>query len=91
VCNSKCFVALEALADGGVRQGLPRETAIRFAAQTLVVSCQAKSACCLPTLEDLTLIFLHDRVLEKWFYQQENTLLCSKMMFARQPVVRLRR
>ena len=32
------FVALEAVADGGVKMGIPRETAYQIAAQTMLVS-----------------------------------------------------
>ena len=32
------FMCLEALADGGVKMGLPREVAVRLAAQTMIVS-----------------------------------------------------
>ena len=36
---SQLFTAMDALADGGVKMGLPRGTALTLAAQTMVVGC----------------------------------------------------
>ena len=40
VCMFYCqaYLAIEAMADGGVRMGLPRDVAQRLASQTLLVS-----------------------------------------------------
>lgn len=35
----QAFTALDALADGGVKMGLPRRLAVRLGAQALLVSC----------------------------------------------------
>lgn len=40
----QAFTALDALADGGVKMGLPRRLAVRLGAQALLVS-SAKSVC----------------------------------------------
>lgn len=36
--SSQAFMALDALADGGVKMGLPRRLAVRLGAQALLVS-----------------------------------------------------
>lgn len=38
VLSLQAFTALEALADGGVKMGLPRRLAVRLGAQALLVS-----------------------------------------------------
>lgn len=48
----QAFTALDALADGGVKMGLPRRLAVRLGAQALLVSVSRASegGCSLPTV-----------------------------------------
>lgn len=41
----QAFTALDALADGGVKMGLPRRLAVRLGAQALLVSGVGSSVC----------------------------------------------
>ena len=41
----QAFTALDALADGGVKMGLPRRLAVRLGAQALLVSCVCVFVC----------------------------------------------
>lgn len=57
ICLLKqAFTALDALADGGVKMGLPRRLAVRLGAQALLVSCLFM--CLLLCL--LSILGLHD-------------------------------
>ena len=56
----QAFTALDALADGGVKMGLPRRLAVRLGAQALLVSCVCLFVCLCASLRLLWIFCLID-------------------------------